>query len=65
MAFDEHGLPLAHEVFEGNIADTKTLVTLLKAERGFRMLKSSLGLRPNYHQLEHREAVSLRKGVKH
>jgi|GEM_PF-2998083 transposase len=21
MAFDEHGLPLAHEVFEGNIAD--------------------------------------------
>lgn len=26
MAFDEHGLPLAHEVFEGNIADTKTLV---------------------------------------
>jgi transposase len=29
MAFDEHGLPLAHEVFEGNIADTKTLVTLL------------------------------------
>lgn len=29
VAFDEHGLPLAHEVFEGNIADTKTLVTLL------------------------------------
>ena len=29
MAFDEHGLPLAHEVFEGNIADTKTLVSLL------------------------------------
>lgn len=29
MAFDEHGLPLAHEVFEGNSADTKTLVTLL------------------------------------
>jgi transposase len=29
MAFDEHGLPLAHEVFEGNIADTKTLVGLL------------------------------------
>ncbi len=25
MAFDEHGLPLAHEVFAGNIADTKTL----------------------------------------
>lgn len=29
MAFDEHGLPLAHEVFEGNSADTKTLMTLL------------------------------------
>ena len=29
MAFDEHGLPLAHEVFEGNVADTKTLGTLL------------------------------------
>jgi len=30
MAFDEHGLPLAHEVFEGNTADTTTLVTLLE-----------------------------------
>jgi len=30
MAFDEHGLPLAHEVFEGSIADTKTLLTLLE-----------------------------------
>ncbi len=30
MAFDEHGLPLAHEVFEGNIADTRTLGALLK-----------------------------------
>tara|TARA_B100001094_G_C18159527_1_gene788434 strand:- start:76 stop:1875 length:1800 start_codon:yes stop_codon:yes gene_type:complete len=29
MAFDEHGLPLAHEVFEGNTVDTTTLVTLL------------------------------------
>jgi transposase len=29
MAFDEHGLPLAHEVFEGNTADTTTLVNLL------------------------------------
>lgn len=29
MAFDEHGLPLAHEVFEGNMADTKTLGALL------------------------------------
>jgi len=29
-------------------------MTLLKAERGFRMLKSELGLRPNYHQIEDR-----------
>jgi len=29
-------------------------MTLLKAESGFRTLKGSLGLRPNYHQLEHR-----------
>ena len=29
MAFDEFGLPLAHEVFEGNVADTKTLGALL------------------------------------
>lgn len=29
MAFDEHGLPLAHEVFAGNIADTKTLSDVL------------------------------------
>lgn len=29
MAFDEHGLPLAHEVFEGNTADTTTLAALL------------------------------------
>ena len=29
MAFDEYGLPLAHEVFEGNIADTKTLEVVL------------------------------------
>lgn len=29
MAFDEHGLPLAHEVFEGNVADTTTLGALL------------------------------------
>jgi len=29
MAFDEQGFPLAHEVFEGNIADSKTLVHLL------------------------------------
>ena len=29
MAFDERGLPLAHEVFEGNVADTTTLEALL------------------------------------
>jgi transposase len=29
-------------------------MTLLKAEEGFAMLKGSLGLRPNFHQLEHR-----------
>jgi len=29
-------------------------MSLLKAEAGFRMLKSSLGLRPNHHQLEKR-----------
>jgi len=29
MAFDEHGMPLAHEVFEGNVADTKTLEAML------------------------------------
>ena len=29
MAFDEHGFALAHEVFAGNIADTKTLLAML------------------------------------
>ncbi len=29
MAFDENGFPLAHEVFEGNMADTKTLKSIL------------------------------------
>ncbi len=29
-------------------------MTLLEAEAGFRMLKSSLGLRPNFHQKEDR-----------
>ena len=29
MAFDERGLPLSHEVFEGNIADSKTLERML------------------------------------
>lgn len=30
MAFDEHGFALAHEVFEGNMADTQTLLTMLE-----------------------------------
>ena len=29
-------------------------MTLLEAEKGFQLLKGTLGLRPNYHQLEHR-----------
>lgn len=29
MAFDQRGLPLAHEVFEGNLSDTKTLIHIL------------------------------------
>jgi hypothetical protein len=29
MAFDERGLPLAHEVFEGNISDSRTLALML------------------------------------
>ncbi len=30
MAFDEHGFALAHEVFDGNMADTKTLAAMLE-----------------------------------
>ncbi|MBC8876065.1 MAG: IS1634 family transposase [Planctomycetes bacterium] len=41
MAFDEHGFALAHEVFEGNIADTKTLLTMLD-----RLDLGDEGLRP-------------------
>lgn len=29
-------------------------MTLLKAEKGFKMLKGTLGMRPNFHQLENR-----------
>jgi len=29
MAFDQRGLPLAHEVFEGNLTDTQTLIHIL------------------------------------
>jgi len=32
----------------------KLYMTLLKAEAGFKMLKGTLGLRPNFHQKEHR-----------
>ncbi len=34
-------------------------MTLLKAESGFRMLKGTLGLRPNFHQLGHRVEAHL------
>lgn len=30
IAYDEHGFALTHEIFAGNIADTKTLCTILK-----------------------------------
>jgi transposase len=33
MAFDQRGLPLAHEVFEGNLSDTKTLIHILERLR--------------------------------
>lgn len=41
MAFDEDGFPLAHEVFEGNIADTKTLRRILA-----RLALPEAGLKP-------------------
>ena len=41
MAFDEHGFALAHEVFEGNMADTKTLLRMLD-----RLDLADEGLRP-------------------
>lgn len=41
MAFDENGFPLAHEVFEGNIADTKTLRLILA-----RLALPEAGLKP-------------------
>ena len=41
MAFDENGFPLAHEVFEGNIADTKTLKLILA-----RLALPEAGLKP-------------------
>ena len=41
MAFDENGFPLAHEVFEGNISDTKTLRLILA-----RLALPGSGLKP-------------------
>ena len=41
MAFDENGFPLAHEVFEGNISDTKTLRLILA-----RLALPEIGLKP-------------------
>jgi len=32
----------------------KLYITLTRAEDGFKMLKGNLGLRPNFHQIEHR-----------
>jgi hypothetical protein len=42
-----------HDELEGERLWT-LYMTLAKAEEGFRMLKSDLGLRPNHHQLEER-----------
>jgi transposase len=41
MAFDENGFPLAHEVFEGNVSDTKTLRRILA-----RLALPEAGLKP-------------------
>ena len=41
IAFDEHGFPLAHETFEGNMADTKTLPLILD-----RLTRHEDGLKP-------------------
>ena len=41
MAFDENGFPLAHEVFEGNVSDTKTLRSILA-----RLALPEVGLKP-------------------
>lgn len=62
MAFDEHGFALAHEVFEGNIADTKTLVTMLErldlGEEGLKpvvILDAGFASEENIRLLEERE----------
>jgi transposase len=41
IAFDEYGFPLAHETFEGNMADTKTLPIILD-----RLSRHEDGLKP-------------------
>jgi hypothetical protein len=41
MAFDQRGLPLAHEVFEGNIAESKTLAIMLE-----RLMFPAAGVKP-------------------
>ena len=41
IAFDEYGFPLAHETFEGNMADTKTLPLILD-----RLARHKDGLKP-------------------
>jgi transposase len=41
IAFDEYGFPLAHETFEGNMADTKTLPLILD-----RLARHEEGLKP-------------------
>jgi len=41
ITFDEHGFPLAHETFEGNMADTKTLPLILD-----RLARHEDGLKP-------------------
>jgi transposase len=41
IAFDKYGLPLAHETFEGNMADTKTLPLILD-----RLAHHEEGLKP-------------------
>ena len=41
IAFDEHGFPLAHETFEGNMGDTKTLPLILD-----RLARHEQGLKP-------------------
>jgi transposase len=61
MAFDEHGFALAHEVFEGNIADTRTLIAMLErldlGDEGLKpvvILDAGFASEENIHVLEDR-----------